>query len=33
MKKPVVLIVMDGIGYTDNSYGNAVNNAYTPTLD
>lgn len=33
MKKPVVLIVMDGIGYTENSYGNAVNNAYTPTLD
>lgn len=33
MKKPVVLIVMDGVGYTDNNYGNAVNNAYTPNLD
>jgi 2,3-bisphosphoglycerate-independent phosphoglycerate mutase len=33
MKKPVVLIVMDGVGYTDNNYGNAVNNAYTPNLE
>ena len=33
VKKPVVLVVMDGIGLTDKEYGNAVKNAYTPTLD
>ena len=33
MKKPVVLIVMDGIGENPNEYGNAVKSAYTPTLD
>lgn len=32
-KKPVVLIVMDGIGLRDSDFGNAVNLAYTPTLD
>ena len=32
-KKPVVLVVMDGIGISANSEGNAVKNAYTPTLD
>lgn len=32
-KKPVVLVVMDGVGSTDSVYGNAVNAAYTPTLD
>ncbi len=32
-KKPVVLIVMDGIGINEKSDGNAVKNAYTPTLD
>ena len=33
MQKPVVLVVMDGVGISENNYGNAVNNAYTPTLD
>ncbi|MGB4984645.1 MAG: 2,3-bisphosphoglycerate-independent phosphoglycerate mutase [Erysipelotrichaceae bacterium] len=33
MNRPVVLIVMDGVGCSDNNYGNAVNNAYTPNLD
>ncbi len=32
-KRPVVLVVMDGVGLSDNAYGNAVKNAYTPTLD
>ena len=32
-KKPVVLVVMDGVGESDNTKGNAVANAYTPTLD
>ena len=31
-KRPVVLVVMDGVGVSDKDYGNAVNNAYTPTL-
>jgi len=31
--KSVVLIVMDGIGLSDNTLGNAVANANTPTLD
>ena len=31
-KRPVVLVVMDGVGISDKDYGNAVNNAYTPTL-
>lgn len=30
---PVVTIVMDGVGLSDNTDGNAVKNAYTPTLD
>ncbi len=33
MNKPVVLIVMDGIGLNDNDFGNAVSAAYKPTLD
>lgn len=33
MKKPVVLIVMDGVGENPSKYGNAVVSAYTPTLD
>lgn len=33
MIKPVILIVMDGIGISDNEYGNAVKEAYTPTMD
>ena len=32
MKKPVVLIVMDGIGINKNDYGNAVAAAHIPTL-
>ncbi len=31
--RPVVLVVMDGIGFSDNEDGNAVKSAYTPTLD
>ncbi len=33
VKGPVVTIVMDGIGIAADGPGNAVNNAYTPTLD
>ena len=33
MDKKVVLIVMDGVGYSENDYGNAVKAAYKPTLD
>ncbi|MFV0255056.1 MAG: 2,3-bisphosphoglycerate-independent phosphoglycerate mutase [Erysipelotrichaceae bacterium] len=32
-KRPVVLVVMDGVGVNPNKFGNAVENAYTPTLD
>lgn len=32
-KRPVVLVVMDGVGISANKLGNAVENAYTPTLD
>ena len=32
-KKPIVLVVMDGVGINSSDYGNAVSNAYTPTLD
>lgn len=32
-KKPVVLVVMDGVGLTETVEGNAVAQAYTPTLD
>ena len=31
--KPVVLVVMDGVGESDNTEGNAVRNSYTPNLD
>ena len=31
--KPLVLVVMDGVGLSDKVEGNAVKNAYTPTLD
>ncbi len=31
--RPVVAIVMDGIGYTERTEGNAIAAAYTPTLD
>ena len=33
MKKPVLLVIMDGVGLTDTVEGNAVKNAYTPNLD
>ncbi len=33
MKKPVILIVMDGFGLSDNLNGNAVKKANTPNLD
>lgn len=32
-KKPVVLVVMDGMGISEKTEGNAVKNAYTPNLD
>ena len=32
-KKEVVLVVMDGVGISDESFGNAVKNANTPNLD
>ena len=31
--RPVVLVVMDGIGERESDFGNAVKNANTPTLD
>lgn len=33
MKRPVIFVVMDGVGISENAYGNAVLNSYTPTLD
>jgi len=33
MKEKVVIVIMDGVGYSDKIEGNAVKNAYTPTLD
>lgn len=33
MKKPVVLVVMDGVGETPETLGNMVKQATTPTLD
>ncbi|KXG75025.1 2,3-bisphosphoglycerate-independent phosphoglycerate mutase [Thermotalea metallivorans] len=33
MKKPTVLIILDGFGLNENSYGNAVKQAKTPNLD
>lgn len=32
-KKKVVLVVMDGVGESDSTFGNAVKGAYTPNLD
>lgn len=32
-KRPVVLVVMDGVGISDSKFGNAVEQAYKPTLD
>ncbi len=33
MKKPVILLIMDGFGISDNEVGNAVRMANTPNLD
>ena len=33
VRGPVVTIVMDGVGLAPDGPGNAVKNAYTPTLD
>jgi len=33
MSKPVVLIVMDGVGFSKTGLGDAVTLANTPTLD
>ncbi|MGN1388369.1 MAG: 2,3-bisphosphoglycerate-independent phosphoglycerate mutase, partial [Bulleidia sp.] len=33
MSKPVVLVVMDGVGWTDKDNGNAVLHAYKPQID
>ncbi len=33
MKKPVILVVMDGIGFSKTGLGDAVTEANTPTLD
>lgn len=32
-KRPVVLVVMDGVGINESEFGNAVKHAYKPTLD
>jgi 2,3-bisphosphoglycerate-independent phosphoglycerate mutase len=33
MKRPVIFVVMDGVGLSESTYGNAVLNSYTPTLN
>ena len=33
MKKPVVLTILDGFGYTKNTEGNAIFSAGTPNID
>lgn len=33
MKKPVALIILDGFGYREDGYGNAIKSARTPTID
>ena len=33
MKKPIVLVIMDGVGRGDGGDGDAVKLAKTPTLD
>ncbi len=33
MRNKTVLVIMDGVGYSEKSLGNAVKNAITPTLD
>lgn len=32
-KKPLALIILDGYGYNQNDYGNAIASANTPTMD
>lgn len=32
-KRPVVMVIMDGVGLSKSEFGNAVNSAYKPTLD
>lgn len=32
-KRPVALIIMDGFGYSDSDYGNAIKAANTPNID
>lgn len=32
-KKPMMLLIMDGFGLNENSYGNAISQAKTPNLD
>src|SRR5690554_1938134 len=32
-KRPLVFVVMDGVGISEKTYGNAVKQAYTPFLD
>jgi 2,3-bisphosphoglycerate-independent phosphoglycerate mutase len=33
MKKPTILLILDGFGLNDHSYGNAIRLAHTPNLD
>ncbi|MBE6787879.1 MAG: 2,3-bisphosphoglycerate-independent phosphoglycerate mutase, partial [Ruminococcaceae bacterium] len=33
MKKPIVLTIMDGFGFNNETYGNAIDFAKTPRLD
>ena len=33
MEKPIVLVIMDGVGKGDRGSGDAVASAKTPTLD
>ncbi len=33
MKKPVMLMILDGFGYNESEYGNAVKGAKTPNMD
>ena len=32
-KRPVALIIMDGFGYNDSEFGNAIKAANTPNID
>ena len=33
MKKPILLVIMDGVGFSKTGIGDAVSMANTPTLD